>query len=156
MSKPEDQKPIRRMESKKYKTKFYAEYEQLKRNPLFNQALAEVIALEKKKGMIESIDIGFNLNFSTVFGEKMAVIGESEYLGNWDPSRALEMTWNEGNIWKCSVNIPNPPDHINYKYICIRGTLVRWENGDNRVVDVRKGERKGNKIQATVDDLWKR
>ena len=91
MSKAEESKGWKKAEVKKYKTKFLAELEVLKKDPLYNKALEEVISLEKKKNMIVAFDINFCVKYATIFGEKMAVVGGSEFLGNWDPSRAIEM-----------------------------------------------------------------
>lgn len=152
----DDSKTFRRSESIKYKTKFFAEYEQLKKNPLFEKALAEVIAFEKKINQVTTIEANFSVQFATIFGEKMAVVGQGAALGDWDPSRALEMFWTEGNIWRCSVQIEGDCSGVAYKYVCIRGALVKWEAGDNRVLDVRKGERLGSKVKVDAEDVWKR
>lgn len=156
MIQPEEPRPFHRSESIKYKTKFFAEYEQLKKNPLFEKALKEVISFEKKQNQICAIEANFSVQFATIFGEKMAVVGDGPCLGDWDPSRAIEMFWSEGNVWRCSVHFNGDCSGISYKYVCIRGTLVKWETGDNRVLDVKKGEKIGNKVRINAEDTWKR
>jgi hypothetical protein len=156
MSKVDDINPIKKTEPKKCRTKFLSELEKLKKSPLYAKALEEVISLEKKKNSISSFEINFSVQFPTLFGEKMAVVGGHVALGNWDPSRAVEMNWNDGNVWKCTVISESNMADIPYKYVCIRGALVRWENGDNRIVDLKVGERVGNKVKVSNEDVWKR
>ena len=149
-------KYLKSVGGKRHRTRFWAELEVLKKDPLYEKALEEVILMEKKRNEVCSVELSFSVHYATLFGEKMAVIGEGEFLGNWDPSRALEMDWNEGNIWKCTALTSVGVAEIPYKYICIRGTLVKWETGDNRIIDLRRCERSGDKITASVEDIWKR
>ena len=141
--------------TKKFRTKFLAELEILKKDPLYSRALEEVILIEKKKNEVRAIELNLNVQYATIFGEKMAVVGGCDALGNWDPSRAVEMNWSERNIWRATALANGDLSEVPYKYICIRGTLVKWEAGDNRIIDPRKGERCGNRIKVIMEDIWK-
>ena len=141
--------------SKKYSTKFLSELEVLKNDPLYTRALEEVILIEKRKHEIRAIEINLSVQYATIFGEKMAVVGGCDALGNWDPSRAVEMNWSERNIWRATTLANGKLTEVPYKYICIRVTLVKWEAGDNRIIDPCKGEKCRNRIKVFAEDIWK-
>jgi Starch binding domain len=155
MSLYEEAKRYKKNDPKKFKTKFLAELEQLKLDPLYFKALEEVEKLEKQKKDMKRYEISFSIPYSTVFGEKMAVVGSHEALGNWTPSRAFEMHWTEGNVWKCNMEIDAGPQEIYYKYICINGSLVKWENSENRLIAFYQGEKVGNKVKINIQDYWR-
>ena len=41
----------------------------------------------------------------TQFGEQVYIMGSTEELGNWTDLKC-ELTWAEGHVWTCKVNIP--------------------------------------------------
>lgn len=155
MSKLDDSKSLRRTETKKFRTRFLTELEQLKRHPLYQSALDEVISSEYKSA-ITNLEVDFNVEFSTYFGEKVAVVGGHEVLGNWDPLKSIEMYWNEGNIWKCTAYMSMCTSDIQYKYICINSESVLWEEGLNKVINTDQGEIQGTKLKIIVKDVWRR
>lgn len=68
--------------------------------------------------------------------EVLALAGEGDYLGNWDPSKALLM--NDSNYPEWAINIPiencNVP--FEYKFVVLKKStkeVVVWENSDNRI-----------------------
>lgn len=155
MSKLDDNKTLRRSETKKYRTRFLTELEQLKRHPLYQSALDEVISSEYKSA-ITSLEVDFNVEFSTYFGEKVAVVGGHDALGNWDPLKSVEMYWTEGNIWKCTINFEMCNSDIPYKYICINSESVLWEEGLNKFINTDHGEIRGTKLKISCEDRWRR
>lgn len=69
--------------------------------------------------------------------ETVAVVGESEELGAWDPSRAIRMSDASYPLW--TVNLPASivRNTCEYKFIIVKkksGELVAWEACDNRRV----------------------
>ena len=79
--------------------------------------------------------INFEIKYNTIFGESLALIGSINELGLWDQSKALNMEWNEGNIWKCCLNLNNYINMIDfeYKFIVLEGNKIKfWEDGENR------------------------
>ena len=78
--------------------------------------------------------INFQMRYNTQMGEDLAVIGSINELGCWDQGRALNLGWNDGNIWKATLffNDKNIND-FEYKFIFIsKGQVKQWEEGNNR------------------------
>ena len=67
--------------------------------------------------------IFFEVKFETRMGQSISVIGSIDKLGNWNESKALNMNWNEGNIWKANMEFENIKG-FEYKFIFM-------ENGAN-------------------------
>lgn len=40
------------------------------------------------------------------FGEQFKIVGNQKQLGNWDATKALELTWNEGDVWAATAELP--------------------------------------------------
>jgi 4-alpha-glucanotransferase len=69
---------------------------------------------------------------------RLAIIGSSPELGEWQPERALLLGNEQYPVWKTTVNA-RPGQRIEYKYVLIEpasGTIRHWESGDNRVLEV--------------------
>lgn len=81
-------------------------------------------------------EINFEIEYNTIVGENLAVIGSIDELGLWDPIKSLKMNWNEGHIWKASFYLNNYNNnlHFEYKFIVITDNYVKyWEDGNNRI-----------------------
>ena len=66
-------------------------------------------------------------------GQSISVIGSIDKLGNWNESKALNMNWNEGNIWKANMEFENIKG-FEYKFIFMEnGAIKQWEDGINRI-----------------------
>lgn len=69
----------------------------------------------------------------------LAISGEGEYLGNWDPSKAIRLNDAHFPIWE--INIPF--DHLKvpfeYKFVILdkEGNVVGWEAMQNRIFGIR-------------------
>ena len=48
-------------------------------------------------------------------GEVAAIIGSTAELGNWDKDKFIALWWQEGNVWRGSVNFRAPNSVIEYK-----------------------------------------
>ena len=79
-------------------------------------------------------------------------------LGNWDPSKGLELEWNQGNIWSSTIHVGEGQlFDIEYKYVCLQGAgTIRWEGGFNRKLKVSEGKPKGDKLVFELNDVWQR
>lgn len=88
----------------------------------------------KAKKVFKINKIIFQMNYNTKPGEDLGVIGSISELGNWDQNRALRMSWNDGNIWKASINYNFEREkEFEFKFIFIEnGRVKRWEDGNNR------------------------
>ena len=77
--------------------------------------------------------IFFEVKFETRMGQSISVIGSIDKLGNWNESKALNMNWNEGNIWKANMEFENIKG-FEYKFIFMEnGAIKQWEDGINRI-----------------------
>ena len=77
--------------------------------------------------------IFFEVKFETRMGQRISVIGSIDKLGNWNESKALNMNWNEGNIWKANMEFENIKG-FEYKFIFMEnGAIKQWEDGINRI-----------------------
>ena len=68
-------------------------------------------------------------------GEYLALTGNCEALGNWDPRRSVPMTGN-GLTWRVNLRSSELPAVVAYKFIIVDGNrdIVEWEAGDNRLL----------------------
>lgn len=87
------------------------------------------------------IKVGAN-NISSL--EKVLICGNCDYLGNWDPNRAREMTINKEGLMEIEIPLYSIPDEIEYKFLIstnskhnkresINSTNYIWEERENRV-----------------------
>ena len=77
--------------------------------------------------------IFFEIKYDTLLGQNISIIGSIDKLGNWNENRALNMTWNEGNIWKTNFDYNNLTN-FEYKFVFMEnGYLKKWEDGINRI-----------------------
>ena len=77
--------------------------------------------------------IFFEIKYDTLLGQNISIIGSIDKLGNWNENRALNMTWNEGNIWKTNFDYDNLTN-FEYKFVFMEnGYLKKWEDGINRI-----------------------
>ncbi|KAH7682974.1 phosphoglucan water dikinase protein [Dioscorea alata] len=77
------------------------------------------------------------LDHQVDFGEHVAVLGSSKELGSW--KNPVRMDWSSEG-WVCELEVRGG-EIIEYKFVILPkdGKSVRWENGDNRVLELPKG-----------------
>lgn len=103
--------------------------------PLRDEPILDIVVIHdiiSEEAVEDTKLIEFTINYSTSFGESILVVGSSDKLGSWNSERGLKLEWNEGNIWKCSIRLPEK--HTEYKYVCVWDEGQRWEEGDNRKI----------------------
>jgi len=71
------------------------------------------------------------------FGSELFVTGSAYGMGQWDVQFAPTMTWTEGHVWSCSVDIPENTD-VEFKYVVRnKKSELHWEPfKHNRTVSV--------------------
>lgn len=65
----------------------------------------------------------------------IALVGDNETLGQWNPRKALPMDCNDFPIWKINIPADAIDESTEYKFIIVdkqTGELVSWEGGNNR------------------------
>ena len=99
-----------------------------------NNTIKSKTKTSKSKKVFKVNKITFQMNYNTKPGEDLGVIGSMQELGNWDQNRALRLSWNDGNIWKASINYNFEREkEFEFKFIFIEnGRVKRWEDGNNR------------------------
>lgn len=81
--------------------------------------------------------VTFTLNYKTDYGQIVALVGNHAKLGSWSDFKWMK--WNDGNLWKLTVDVPEN-ESVNYKYVIIdyvTKKALRWEEGINRICDPR-------------------
>ena len=76
-------------------------------------------------------------------GERLAIVGESAYLGGWDSSKAIVMTERQHHEWQVCLDADQLTSEVEFKFVIIGENQIIWENGDNRHVllpELKKGE----------------
>ncbi|KAL4475558.1 hypothetical protein ABPG72_009247 [Tetrahymena utriculariae] len=84
--------------------------------------------------------INWQISYQTNYGERLAIVGNIQELGNWRKEEALNLQWNSNNIWKgqafinLSESSSNDQQILEYKYILIdeKNQKIQWEEGQNR------------------------
>jgi 4-alpha-glucanotransferase len=81
--------------------------------------------------------INLSIHYNTTFGQQIYVCGSAKSLGNWDVSKAVELTYLKGGHWSIPLNIPANTNLLEYKYVLVDeyGNST-WEWGDGRKLKV--------------------
>lgn len=72
-------------------------------------------------------------------GNVLAVVGESESMGSWDPRRARRMDNSSFPEWKVNVPAAGLSASTQFKFVVLdarSGDVVSWEGGDNRTLGI--------------------
>lgn len=67
--------------------------------------------------------------------EKLALVGNQDYLGNWDVNKALPLQEIQPNEWVIALDTSRLSSPVDYKYVAVdetSGEFRVWEQHDNR------------------------
>ncbi|TFK73657.1 glycoside hydrolase family 15 protein [Pluteus cervinus] len=78
-----------------------------------------------------TVDITFNEQATTQFGENIFLAGSIDVLKGWSPDNAVALSSANYPIWSATVKIP-ASTNFEYKYIRKFNGVVTWESGSNR------------------------
>jgi hypothetical protein len=53
----------------------------------------------------KTVKLSFKLPYRVHFGQDICIVGSSEALGNWDPSRGVGLRWSEGDVWEVEFEV---------------------------------------------------
>lgn len=69
-------------------------------------------------------------------GERLAIVGNSPALGDWDVNKAVAMVEHAPNEWMVVLNaVKHRSSFVEFKFIIVTdGQPPVWENGDNRTI----------------------
>jgi 4-alpha-glucanotransferase len=80
----------------------------------------------------------FRINYRTVWGQSVYIIGSGDALGNWDPRKAKKLNPVNEEDWEGEVVVEQ--DQLDYKYFVGDGQHMVWEFGPNRIIpEVKSG-----------------
>jgi protein-tyrosine phosphatase len=101
------------------------------------------------------VKIYFKINYRTVPGENIYVLGNTPELGNWNIENGLKLHWQTEHDWSHMVKIEHKPDKlIEYKYVVFNNSKhqVKWEEGENRELELSKV--KQNNDEIFLKEVW--
>ncbi len=118
--------------------------------PYYSTAFTECIChrvardkrLQPKNGVL-SIEVAAPMVGSD---QVLAISGDCEGLGGWDPAKAIEMNDADFPNWRVNLDMSTIDTPFNYKFLILNKTtkaVVAWEGGDNRrfaITPARKNE----------------
>ena len=79
----------------------------------------------------------FSLPYRTVLGQRLAVCGSHPNLGNWQPTAAVDMNYDEASTcWSIELTVPDTTGELTYKYVLRDDNTggEHWEAGPNRTI----------------------
>lgn len=96
--------------------------------------------------------INFYLRYHTEYGQELFISGNNQYLGDYDPSKAVKLSWFNDDFWHLSLELPKDfDDIILYKYLLRDKKGVEIFDGEeSRFVDFSLLKNKS----VTVIDTW--
>lgn len=94
--------------------------------------------------------VTFNINFHTVWGQRLCVVGSIPELGSWELALAKEMNYiGEGN-WQLELELPSPVKSIEYRYFLSvndKRIFEEWNKNHTIVFD-------DSATRYTLYDYW--
>jgi len=95
-----------------------------------------VSSLKRKEFKIKKIV--FQMNYGTIMGEEIGLVGSIKELGFWDQNNMIRMNWNEGNNWRTEIDTSFADiNNFEYKFVLIEGGKIKeWEGGNNRKFNI--------------------
>ena len=124
------------IKDKSQKENIYSKNEDIQDNK--NELNSELIIKKKRKNSEIPINkIIFSINYNSIFGEEVAILGSLSKLGLWKLNGALKLKWSEGNVWIGEINIEDEDwKNFEFKFIVIeKGIIKRWEQGENNLIN---------------------
>jgi trehalose 6-phosphate synthase/phosphatase len=76
-------------------------------------------------------NVEFKLFYNADQHARIIIVGESHYLGFWDPANGKQMQLVSSGCWAASINLPQS-QKIVFKFAIVEGNHIRWECGKNR------------------------
>lgn len=94
--------------------------------------------------------VTFNINFHTIWGQKLCIVGSIPELGSWNSALAKEMNYKGDGIWQLELELPSPGQKIEYRYfISINDKQIfeEWERNHQVLFE-------GAADRYTLYDYW--
>lgn len=96
--------------------------------------------------------IDFYVRFHTRYGQVLSISGNNDFLGNNEPSKAIELSWYNNDYWHLQMEFPEDfDDTILYRYILKEEDGTEIVDGEeSRFIDVSQMDTKS----ICVYDTW--
>ena len=96
--------------------------------------------------------VTFNINFHTVWGQKLCIVGSLPELGSWEPALAKEMNYKGDGNWQLELELEltSPQQTIEYRYflsINDKQIFEEWEKNHQVTFE-------GHANHYTLYDYW--
>lgn len=94
--------------------------------------------------------VTFNINFHTVWGQRLCIVGSIPELGSWEPALAKEMYYTGEGNWQLELELPSNIQSIEYRYFLSvndKHIFEEWEKNHKIVFD-------GLADRYTLYDYW--
>ena len=110
---------------------------------LYSSAFTDCVAARQRQ-MSQESDYGRTVRLKVRApqlraGERLALIGGGEALGNWEAKQAMGMAEHENNEWVITLDAAGLPQTIEFKFVMLNETVAPiWESGMNRTVSLPK------------------
>jgi len=94
------------------------------------------------------IRVFLGVNYHTVLGENVYVVGNIPELGNWNTKLSFPLTYHQHGNWSRALTLERRDQIIEYKYIIVKESTneIRWEEGSNRTLDTSSLSLKKNEV----------
>lgn len=112
-----------------------AEQNYLNTSPFYNSFFARE-TIKSKKIQTNTILLNIHCPYITP-DQELIVTGESDYLGNWEPQKALRLSYAGKSNWYFPIDSSRITTPLQYKLAIFDKTkkqIIHWEQGDNRVI----------------------
>ena len=73
------------------------------------------------------MNISFNINFYTEWGQTLYIVGSIPELGSWNIEQAKEMQYVDDGNWKLNLELPAKNIHLEYRYFVKENNQIRFE-----------------------------
>lgn len=104
-------------------------------------------------GLPAEVRVRFHVQYKTVWGEEIRVIGAHPAMGEWDISRAVKMTQYDHQTQTWSGTLALVPGNVyEYKYILVKsrtGELIQWQPGADSLLPIYEDD-----DDVEVRDSW--
>lgn len=94
--------------------------------------------------------VTFHINFHTVWGQRICIVGSIPELGSWEPALAKEMSYVGDGNWRYELDLPDDTGFIEYRYLLSvedKQIFEEWERNHRMVFD-------DNSKIYTLYDYW--
>jgi alpha-amylase len=108
----------------------------------------DIAARGSGSGNPSTVQVTFNSNTTTFFGQNVFVVGSIPALGSWDPASAIPLSSANYPVWSTIATLPASTS-FQYKYIKKNPDgSITWESDPNRSASTGTGA-------LTLNDSWR-